>query len=113
MKPSTLATARRNLKFTILESALTRGLLCMSIMTPFFNSIGLDQLQISKSQIIFTIVMLILNVPTGWIAVRTFGSFGYLCPARILYYCSFQEGINASPRLISRGFSNYRTKITP
>lgn len=59
---------RRNLQLVMLESALTAGLLSMSIMTPFFYSIGLTQLEISLSQIIFTLIMAILNVPMGWIA---------------------------------------------
>ncbi len=62
--------AARNLKLIMLESALTAGLLSMSIMTPFFYSVGLTQLEISWTQIIFTLVMMILNVPMGWLADR-------------------------------------------
>ena len=61
---------KRNLKLLMLESILTAGLLSMSIMTPFFNSIGLNQRQIALSQAIFTIVVSILNLPAGWIADR-------------------------------------------
>lgn len=60
-----IAIAKRNLKLVMLESTMTAALLSMSIMTPFFYSIGLNQLQISLSQIIFTIVMVFLNLPTG------------------------------------------------
>ncbi len=65
-----ITTAKRNLKLVMLESALTSALLAMSIMTPFFYSIGLSQLQISQTQAIFTVVMMILNLPTGWLADR-------------------------------------------
>lgn len=65
-----LKKARKNLFLVMAESAITEGLLCMSIMTPFFNSIGLNQSQISLTQIFFTIVVLIFNVPTGYIADR-------------------------------------------
>lgn len=62
--------ALRNVKLVMLESALTAGLLSMSIMTPFFYSIGLTQLEVSKTQIIFTMIMMVLNVPMGWVADR-------------------------------------------
>ena len=64
------SVALRNLRLVMLESALTAALLSMSIMTPFFYSIGLTQLEISGTQIIFTIIMMILNVPLGWVADR-------------------------------------------
>ena len=66
----TLKAAKKNLHLVMAESAITAGLLCMSIMTPFFNSIGLNQSQISLVQIIFTIVVIVLNIPTGYIADR-------------------------------------------
>ncbi len=53
---------------TMTESSITAGLLCMSIMTPFFLSIGLTQEEIAITQIAFTIVVSILNIPAGWIA---------------------------------------------
>lgn len=65
-----ITLAKRNLRFVMLESASTAALLSMSIMTPFFYSIGLSQLQISEAQVIFTIIMVFLNLPTGWIADR-------------------------------------------
>lgn len=60
--------AFRNLKLVIFESAITAGLLSMSIMTPFFHSIGLNQAEIALSQALFTVVVMLLNVPTGWLA---------------------------------------------
>ena len=65
-----ITIAKRNLKLVTLESALTAALLSMSIMTSFFYSIGMNQLQISQTQVIFTIVMMFLNLPTGWLADR-------------------------------------------
>ena len=59
-----LKSARRNLNL------ITAGLLAMSVFTPFFNSIGLNNEQISEVQIYFTIVVILLNVPLGYIADR-------------------------------------------
>lgn len=62
--------ALRSLRLVMLESALTAALLSMAIMTPFFYSIGLTQLEISGTQVVFTLIMMILNVPMGWVADR-------------------------------------------
>lgn len=67
---NSMNVALRNVKLVMLELALTAGLLSMSIMTPFFYSIGLTQLEVSKTQIIFTMIMMVLNVPMGWVADR-------------------------------------------
>lgn len=67
---SALKAAKRNVRLVMSESAITAGLMCMSVMTPFFNSIGLSQSEISLSQIIFTVVVVLLNIPTGYIADR-------------------------------------------
>ena len=64
------ASALRSLRLTMAESAVTAGLLAMSVFTPFFNSIGLNNQQISEVQIYFTIVLILLNVPMGYIADR-------------------------------------------
>lgn len=69
-KSSALASAKKNLRLVMAESAVTAGLMAMSIMTPFFNSVGLNNEQISLTQIIFTVVVIILNIPTGYIADR-------------------------------------------
>ena len=69
-KSSALQDAKRNLYLVMSESAITAGLMAMSVITPFFNSIGLNQSEISLSQMIFTVVVIILNVPTGYIADR-------------------------------------------
>ncbi len=65
-----LRKAKKNLNLVIAESGITAGLLAIPIMTPFFNSIGLDQTKISETQIIFTIVTMLLNLPLGYIADR-------------------------------------------
>lgn len=64
------ASARKNLSLVMAESAVTGGLLAMSVFTPFFNSIGLNNQQISEVQIYFTVVVILLNIPTGYIADR-------------------------------------------
>lgn len=68
MKSKNLITSYRNLKLIIFESAITAGILSMSIMTPFYQSIGLNQVEISQSQIIFTLIMIVLDLPMGWVA---------------------------------------------
>ena len=65
-KRSTLSS----LRITMIESSITAGLICMSIMTPFFQSIGLSQADIAITQIAFTVIVSVLNIPTGWIADR-------------------------------------------
>jgi len=62
--------AKKNLRLVAFESIITAGLLAMPIMTPFFNNIGLNQEQIALSQIIFTITIMVLNIPAGWLADR-------------------------------------------
>ena len=62
--------ASLSLNLAIFESAITSGLLAMSIMTPFFNSIGLNQEEIAITQGVFTVVVSILNIPAGWVADR-------------------------------------------
>ena len=70
MQKSTKKQAKRSLSLMMFESAITAGLLSMSIMTPFFNSIGLSQEEIAITQGIFTVVVSILNIPAGWVADR-------------------------------------------
>jgi len=72
MKKKSLAfrSAKRNLRLVMTESAVTAGLMAMSVMTPFFNSVGLNNEQISLTQIVFTVVVMVLNIPTGYIADR-------------------------------------------
>lgn len=61
----------RNLNLTMFESAITEGLLAMSIMTLFYTSaLGMNQAEIALSQAIFTIVVMLLNLPLGWVADR-------------------------------------------
>lgn len=67
---STKKQAGRSLNLAMFESAITAGTLAMSIMTPFFNSIGLSQEEIAITQGIFTVVVSILNIPAGYIADR-------------------------------------------
>lgn len=62
--------AKFNARLVILESAATAGILAVPIMTPFYLSIGLNQEQIAMSQMAFTVVAMLLNLPLGWVADR-------------------------------------------
>ncbi|MDR1300549.1 MAG: MFS transporter [Candidatus Nomurabacteria bacterium] len=86
----------KNLRLVAFESIVTAGILSIPIMTPFFNSIGLNQEQISLSQMIFTIVIMTLNIPAGWIADRfsrkwanVIGDFG--CCLSLVFYAQVQD----------------------
>lgn len=77
-------SAIRNLHLVMAESSVTAGLLAMSVITPFFNSIGLNQTQISETQMMFTIITMLLNLPLGYLADRVsrkwaniIGDFGH------------------------------------
>lgn len=115
-----ITSVKRNLRLVMLESSLTAALLSMSIMTPFFYSIGLSQLQISEAQVIFTVVMMFLNLPTGWVADRfsrkwanVIGDFGValtfvvyataqnflmvvLCECALGFFMSLSQGVDQS-----------------
>ena len=69
-KSLAVKNAKRNLYLVMSESAVTSGLMAMSVMTPFFYSVGLNNEQISLTQMIFTIVVMLLNIPTGYLADR-------------------------------------------
>lgn len=87
-----------DLKLVMFESAITSGLISMPIMTPFFYSIGLSNVEITLSQVIFTIVIICLNLPMGWLADRLsrkwaniIGDFGYACEC-LLYATAHSFG---------------------
>ena len=61
---------KRNICLVMIETAVTAGLIASAIMTPFFLSIGLNQEEIAFTQIIFTVVVMTLNIPLGWVADR-------------------------------------------
>ena len=84
-----------NLSLVCLESIITTGFLAVPIMTPFYNSIGLNQEQIALTQAIFTIVLLFLNLPAGWLAdkisrkwANVIGDLG--CRITLLFYSQTQ-----------------------
>lgn len=111
---------RRSLRLVMLESALTHGSISVAIMTPFFKSIGLNQAEIASVQAIFTIAVILLNFPTGWLADRfgrkwanVLGDLGcaisYLCYARaetflavvvwetlLGFFMAFSQGVDFS-----------------
>jgi MFS family permease len=62
---------KRSLKGIIAESVITR--LCISAPIIIFlwkNDIGMSQAEVGLSQMFFTIAILALEVPTGWLADR-------------------------------------------
>ena len=60
----------KNLRLVMAESAVTAGLLAMSVFTPFFESIGFSNQEISEVQIYFTLVLMLFNTPMGYVADR-------------------------------------------
>ena len=79
-----MKTSSRDLRLVMAESAITAGFLAMSVATPFFQSIGLSQQQISETQICYTITLIFLNIPLGYLADRmsrkwanVIGDFGH------------------------------------
>lgn len=82
---------RTSLRFMQWEMVLSAALISMPIMVPFYHSIGMNQGQIGLSQTLFTLAVLVLNIPTGWIADRfsrkmsnAFGDFG--CAVALVLY---------------------------
>ncbi len=59
---------RNSLSLLKIEIVLTKSLIAMPIMVPFFNSIGMNQWMIGVSQSLFTIALFLVNIPTGWLA---------------------------------------------
>lgn len=54
-----------------IESVITTGVFAMPILTSFFQyNIGMSLGQIALSQSMFTVALMLLNIPTGWIADR-------------------------------------------
>ena len=87
--------SEKYLSLVCLESIITSGFLAVPIMTPFYNSIGLNQEQIALTQAIFTAVMIILNLPAGWLAdkisrkwANVIGDLG--CGITLLFYSQTQ-----------------------
>jgi len=63
-----MRTIQGSLRFLQMEMIITSTMMAMPIMVPFYHSIGMDQGQIGLSQSIFTAVVLVINIPTGWLA---------------------------------------------
>lgn len=63
---------QRNLKLIALETVLTSigAGFSVSTITIFWNSIGMNQTAIGLVQMIFTIVLILLDIPMGYIADR-------------------------------------------
>lgn len=70
MTPTQLAY-RRSLRLIKLEIALTAALFAMPIMNVFYaKEIGMDYAQVGIAQAVFTLALIAMNIPTGWIADR-------------------------------------------
>ena len=52
------------------ETVMTASVMSIPIMTPFYLSLGLSQSEIAKTQMVFTIAVMLLNIPLGWVADR-------------------------------------------
>lgn len=83
-----LRTSLRILQWEMVISAM---IISMPIMVPFYHSIGMNQGQIGLSQTMFTLSVLAINIPTGWIADRfsrkmsnAIGDFG--CAVALVLY---------------------------
>lgn len=111
---------RRSLRLVLLESAVTAGSVCTPILTPFFHSINLSQAQIATTQALFTIIVLLIDFPTGWLADRfgrkwanVIGDFGaalayflyattnsflgvVCCECLLGFFVAFSEGVDLS-----------------
>lgn len=61
---------RRSIRVLRAEMIVTSAMLSIPIMVPFFLDIGLSYAQIGLSQALFTLSVVIFNIPTGWIADR-------------------------------------------
>lgn len=59
-----------SLRLLRIEMIITSTMAAMTIMVPFYYSIGMSQAQVGLSQALFTVVLLVLNLPTGWLADR-------------------------------------------
>lgn len=66
-----LSLVRRSLRLIRLEAIVTSGFFAMPILTIFFaEEIGMNLAQVGLSQAIFIITVIVLNIPTGWLADR-------------------------------------------
>ena len=86
-----MANIGQSLRYLQIEIIITATLIAMPIMVPFYHSIGMDQGQIGLSQSVFTAALLLINIPTGWIADRfsrklsnALGDLG--CGLALLFY---------------------------
>jgi Major Facilitator Superfamily. len=89
---------KKNLRLIKAETVLTSVSAAFSvpIITLFWNSIGMDQTAIGLVQMIFTIVILFLDIPMGYIAdrfnrkvINIIGDFG--CAVAFAFYMFAQD----------------------
>jgi len=86
-----MKSIKGSLRFLRFEIIITGTMMAMPIMVPFYHSIGMNQGQIGLSQSVFTAALLLINIPTGWIADRfsrrlsnAIGDLG--CALALLFY---------------------------
>lgn len=60
----------QSLRLLRTEAIITSAVLAMPIMNTFFSDIGLNQGEVGLSQALFTVALLMFNIPTGWLADR-------------------------------------------
>ena len=67
-----LAPYQKNLRKVIAETLLTSAGagFCIAIMTLFYSSIGMNQTDIGFTQMAFTIILCLLDIPMGYLADR-------------------------------------------
>lgn len=66
-----LRLIKRSIRLLQAETMLTSTLFAMPIMNLFYkDQIGMSLAQVGLSQAIFTVAVLFLNIPTGWLADR-------------------------------------------
>lgn len=61
---------RKQIRLVAGETVMTASVMSIPIMTPFYLSLGLSQSEIAKTQMVFTIAVMLLNIPLGWVADR-------------------------------------------
>lgn len=111
---------KRSIRLLRFEMIVTSALLSIPIMVPFYLDIGMTYAQVGLSQALFTLSVVVLNIPTGWIADRvsrkacnaigdtivalsilwysTVSSFGGVVAAEVVFGVGFalSRGVDAS-----------------
>ncbi|MFZ2494550.1 MAG: MFS transporter [Candidatus Saccharimonadales bacterium] len=89
----------RNVRLLQLEMVITAMIFAMPILNVFYkDEIGMSLAQVGASQAVFTIAVLLLNIPTGWLADRFSrrwcNVFGDLTASAGFFYYAFAESFS-------------------